>query len=150
MRTLPLLTLCSGLILFASCEKKPQAVEKPTATLANLETTRLGTAVDGYMASPTESQAATVEKAFAELDGEIAELDLRVTKTSGAEQEEARTKAVQLHTYRDREMARFTEAKLRVKTQDEKATAGAKVEAAADKLGDGVKEAVETVKEKLP
>jgi hypothetical protein len=150
MRTLLLLTLCTGIALFAACEKKPQVVEKPTATLANLETARLGMAIDAYVVSPTDAQASNVDRAFAELDGEIAELDLRATKTSGADREEARSKSAQLHTYRDKEMARFTEARIRVKTQAEKSTAESKIESAADKIGDGVKEAVETVTDKLP
>jgi Skp family chaperone for outer membrane proteins len=153
MRTLPSLALCAGISLFAACEKKPQVVEKPTPSLANVETARLGVAIDAYVASPTDSQAASVEKAFAELDGEIAELDQRVTKTSGADREEAQTKSTQLHTYRDKEMARYTEAKARAKTQ----ATGAKVETAVDKIedvakeaGNAVKEAADKTKEKLP
>lgn len=157
MKALPVLAVCASVSLFAACEKKPQVVEKPTPALANVETARLGVAVDAYVASPTDAQAANVDKAFAEIDGEIAELDQRVTKTTGAEREEAQTKATQLHTYRDKEMARFTEAKARAKTQAATRETGAKVEGAADKIsegakevGDAVKDAAETVKEKLP
>jgi hypothetical protein len=140
-------------VCLSACEEKREArqvVEKPTPALTNIETSRLGSAIDAYVASPTEAQAANVERAFSELDGEIAELDQRVAKSSGEDREEARTKSAQLHTYRDKEMARFTEAQLRVKTGAEKSTAGTKLEAAADKVGDEVKEAAETVKEKLP
>lgn len=143
--------------MFAACEKKPQVVEKPTPSLTNIETTRLGTAIDAYIASPSEAQAANVDKAFSELDGEIAELDLRVTKTTGAEREEAQTKASQLHTYRDKEMARFTEAKVRAKTQAAAEVTESKMEKAGDAIkegakdvGDAVKDAADTVKEKLP
>lgn len=157
MRSLPFLVLCAGTVLFAACEKKPQVVEKPTPALANVETARLGVAVDAYIASPSDALAADVDRAFAELDGEIAELDQRVTKTSGADREEAQTKATQLHTYRDKEMARFTEAKLRAKTQAAAKETGDKVETAGDKLkegakevGNAVKDAADTVKDKLP
>lgn len=135
---------------FTSCEKKPQVVEKPTATLSTTETNRVGSAVDAYIASPTETQAANVERALSELDGEIAELDQRANKTSGDEREEARTKSTQLQTYRDKEKARFTEARLRAKAGTTTSDATSKIEAAADKIGDEVKEAAETVKEKLP
>lgn len=157
MRTLPFFALSASVILFAACEKKPQVVEKPTPSLTNIETTRLGVAIDAYVANPSETQSASVDKAFAELDGEIAELDLRVTKTTGAEREEAQTKAAQLHTYRDKEMARFTEAKARAKTNAAAKDTETKVEKAGDaikdgakEVGDAVKDAADTVKEKLP
>jgi predicted amino acid racemase len=135
---------------FSACEKKPQVVEKPTASLSTVETNRVGSAVDAYIASPTEAQAANVERAFSELDSEIAELDQRVSQSSGDEREEARTKSAQLQSYRDKEKARFTEARVRSKVETETSSAGSKIEAAAEKIGDSVKDAAETVKEKLP
>jgi hypothetical protein len=137
-------------VLPACEEKKPQTVEKPTPSLSNRETERLGAAVDAYLADPTEARASDVERALAELDGEIAELDERVEKSSGGHREEAQRKAVPLRAYRDREKARFTEARLRAKTQEEVSTVGSRIEAAAEKVGDGVKDAVDTVKEKMP
>lgn len=157
MKPLSFFALSASVILFAACEKKPQVVEKPTPALANIETTRLGTAIDAYVVSPSEAQAANVDKAFSELDGEIAELDLRVTKTTGPEREEAQVKATQLHTYRDKEMARFTEAKVRAKTNAAAKETETNVEKAGDaikegakEVGDAVKDAADTVKDKLP
>jgi hypothetical protein len=158
MKYSTLLTLGGSLILFLSaCEEKPQVVEKPTAATTNFETARLGTAIDTYIATPSDAQAADVEKAFAEIDGEIAELDQRASSATGAERTEAQTKAGDLRAYRDKEKMRYTEAQARAKTN----AAGEQAESAAQKVGEGVRDAadavktgvdnaVDTVKENLP
>lgn len=138
------LTLGGSLVLFLSaCEKKPQVVEKPTPTTTNFETSRLGVAIDGYIANPTEAHAADVQMAVAEIDGEIAELDQRAAAVTGAERIEAQVKADNLRAYRDKEKLRYTEAQARAKTN----AAAEKTESTAEKVGDGVKDAADTVKD---
>ena len=137
------LTLGGSLILFLSaCEEKPQVVEKPTPATKNFETARLGAAIDSYAASPSDTQAADVQKAFDEIDGEIVELDQRASSVTGAERTEAQTKAANLRAYRDKEKLRYTEAQARAKTN----AAGDKAESAAEKVGEGVKDAANAVK----
>lgn len=145
----PYVLLCVLPFLFAACDRKPIA-EKPVATTANLETARLGEAIDLYISHPTAEQAATVDKSFAELDGEIAELGQRVSQASGAERDEAQAKATNLKTYRAKEQIRFTEAKARAQTQaatDGTKAAGEKIEEGVKKAGEGVKDAAEAVKD---
>lgn len=145
MKFSTLLTLGGSLVLFLSAceEKKPQVVEKPTPATSNFETARLGTAIDAYIASPGETTAANVRKGFAEIDGEIAELDQRITSATGADLTEAQTKAGNLRAYRDKEKLRYTEAQARAKTN----AAAASTESTAEKVGDGVKDAAEAVKD---
>ncbi len=158
MKTSTFLTLGGALaICLSACEeKKSPVVEKPTAVTSNLETTRLGTAIDGYIATPSDAQAAEVEKAFAEIDGEIAELDQKIARATGADLTEAQTKAGNLRTYRDKEKLRYTEAQARAKTnaavrstEDTAEKIGDSVKNAAEAVKDGVNNAVDTVKEKL-
>jgi len=152
----PYVLLCALTVLLPACDRKPVA-EKPVAATATLETTRLGESIDLYISHPTAEQAAIVDKSFAELDGEIAELDQRVTRTSGSERDEAQAKAADLKAYRAREQIRFTDAKALVQTQaaaDKAKSAGQKIgegaKDAADAVKEGVDKAVDTVKEKLP
>jgi len=146
-----LATGASLLVLFSACEEKPpQAVEKPTPQTTNLETSRLGSAIDTYARTPSAENAADVDRAFAELGGEIAELDQQVTKVSGAEATEARTKADNLRTYRDKERLRYTEVQARVQTEKIQSGArdvGDKIEDAARKTGEGIKDAAGAVKD---
>lgn len=144
MKFTTLLTVGGSLVLFLSaCEKKPQVVEKPTSATSTFETARLGTAIDAYIASPGETTAANVQKAFAEIDGEIAELDQRVATGTAGESAEAKVKADNLRAYRDKEKLRYTEAQARAKTN----AAAEKSESTAEKVGDGVKDAAEAVKD---
>lgn len=166
MKTLPLLLSAAAVsFFFTACEEKtPQVSEKPTASTTNIETTRLGTAIDSYISTPNATQSASVDEAFAELDGEIAELDQRVAAVSGDERTEAKSKADNLRSYRDKERVRYTEAQARAKAQDVKEGArnlgenveegakrvGEEVKDAAEAMKDGVGNAVDNVKENMP
>lgn len=149
----PALILAGALALATvACEKKPEVVEKPVPATSNLETSTLGTAIDGYVANSTSGQAALVDKAFAELDGEIAELDRRVADVTGAERTEAQAKADNLRSFRDKERLRYTEAQARAKTNEVKADtrdAGDRVEETARDAGEKVKDAAEAVKDSV-
>jgi len=89
-------------ILFsgASCERKVVVVEVPAATpipepvsrTKTLETGRLGSAIDEYERQPTAVHSAEVDKAFADLDGELAELREYIAKHDGEEQAKAAAK----------------------------------------------------------
>jgi hypothetical protein len=89
-------------VAFTGCERKPAVVEvrpatplaEPVARTKTLETSQLGVAIDAYERTPTEEHRADVRKAFAELDGEVAELEALVAQRSGTSRDEA-TKAAQ-------------------------------------------------------
>jgi hypothetical protein len=130
-----------GALSLASCERKPgtgdptlapnpnQAAgpselpagpvsEAPVAATKTLETVRLADAIDAFEKEPTVANHSSVKLAFAKLDGEIAELEDRVVKTSGSERAEAATKLDNLQKYRDAQLIRFP------KSQDETALDG--------------------------
>jgi len=174
---LPLL-LATG-FLFVACEKSetitvtipsPTPVDitrTPPAPTETLETSKLGSEVDRYVANATEENAADVRKAFAELDGEIAELEGRVAKTAGQDRAEAQAKLTNLQTYRAAESARFTAAAVPVpvissepvtpidartgaeKTGDSLEKAGEEVKDTAEKVGDTIKDGAENLGEQL-
>jgi len=104
---------------FTACERKTTAEEpsaspipvaqpaEPIAKTSTFETARLGAAIDKFKKTPTVENQSSVKLAFAELDGEIAELDDRAVKTNGNDSAEATAKSVNLKKYRDAEMIRF-------------------------------------------
>lgn len=146
----PIALAFAATLLLAACDRQPQVVEKPTPATANLETSRLGQEIDRYISNPTTEQAATVDKAFAELDGEIAELDQRASQVTGAERDEAQAKASNLKAYRAKEQMRYTEAKARAQANaaaESTQGVGEKIEEGARKAGEGVKDAAEAVKD---
>ena len=148
MKTLACLLLFA---LLCSCEdKRPQVIEKPTPQTTNLETNRLGTTIDAYVQAPNLERAAEVDRAFAELNGEIAELDQRAANSNGDVRATAVSKAADLRSYRDKEHIRYLEAQVRAKSDEAKQSSSdmtEKLKDAAQKTGEGVRDAAEAVKE---
>ncbi len=139
-------------ISLGACERKTVTIEAPTpvdlhwtpdAPTSTLETKKLGAAVDNYVASPTDTNAAQVKKTFADLDGEIAELEERVAKTTGQDRAEAQGKLTNLQTYRAAETARFSVAS--VKLAPAHPTPVVDTRAGAEKVGDGVENAANKI-----
>jgi len=141
-------------ILFsgASCERKVVVVEVPAATpipepvsrTKTLETGRLGSAIDEYERQPTAVHSAEVDKAFADLDGELAELREYIAKHDGEEQAKAAAKLANMQNYRAEEKVRFTaaQAKGSVGIREPDARTGAeKVGDSARKVGNGIEDA---------
>ena len=153
-------TLTGTLLAFAACEKRTVVVvEKPTgdpvAQTATIETSALKSAIDAYAQSPTAERAADARKAFADLDGEIAELQGHVAKKSGSEQAEAAQKLANLSAYRESEAKRFEKAggpNTRVivvdprpgveKVEDAARRTGEALKDAAKETGDAIRDAV--------
>lgn len=155
--TTPLLATALSLSIIGCDDRKPNVVEKPIASTENFETSRLGLAIDAYIAAPSETLAANVDGAFAQVDSEIAELDQRVATSNGEATIEPRRKATNLRAYRDKERLRYTEAQVRVKAAaagDSLRDMGDRVEDSARKAGnavkDGVNNAADAVKDALP
>jgi len=147
------------------CERKTVVIEtvpatpvaEPVAKTKTIETTRLGSAVDSYERNPNAENAAEVKKALADLDGEIAELEVLVVKRAGEGRDEAAAKLRNLQSYRTAEAARFTAAQAKAglgvapaadarsgadKVEDGARRAGETIENAAKKAGDAIKDAV--------
>ena len=158
------LALAAALALMA-CERKTVVVEvvpatpviEPVAKTKTLETSRVGSAVNAYERTPSAENHADVKKAFAELDGEIAELEALVAKRTGGERAEASAKQGHLQSYRTAKTARFTAVRAKSplgvhpaadarsgaeKVEDGAKRVGSSIEDAAKKTGDAIKDAV--------
>ncbi len=158
-----LFALVGGLAT-TGCDRKTVVIEvapatpiaDPVAKTKTLETSRLGGAVDAYERHPGAENHAAVKLALADLEGEIAELEVLVAKLTGGEREEAAVKLRNLQTYRAAELARFTEAQAKAplaapassdgrtgadKVEDTARRVGNSVEDAARKAGDAIKDA---------
>jgi len=148
---------------FTGCERKTVVVEvgpatspaEPVARTKTLETSQLASAIDAYERTPTQEHRADVRKRFAELDGEIGELEALVTQRTGTSRDQAAAKLRNLQTYRAAETARFTASQAKVvagvQTEGDARTGAEKVEDGAKHVGrtleDAAKRAGEAVKE---
>ncbi|MES2571095.1 MAG: hypothetical protein V4710_13695 [Verrucomicrobiota bacterium] len=162
------LLIATVALSLAACERKGSTVIVETRPphsspaeaippITTRETKKLGEAIDSFQAHPTAEASAEVKKRFAELDGEIAELELSAAKSSGREQEEANAKVRNLQSYRMTEAARFTRIqgpstdRLPSETPPDSRTATDKVEDKARDVGDrleaGAKKAGEVIKD---
>lgn len=96
----------AALLPVAGCDNRPASAH-PGASLETLETMRVGTHVDDYVANPTADNAQNVDRAFAALNREIAELRQRIAR--GDKTHEVVTKVRELEAFRDQERLRFAE-----------------------------------------
>ena len=173
-----LLTLTLAALTFAACDRQTKTViiedrrtlevAPPVSRTKSFETARLGRAIDAYESAPSVANSADVSKAFAELDGEIAELVGYIAKHDGAERAEAERKLADLRAYRAKENARYTVAQTQAapaaavitnepvrrdvdrvaeKTEDTARRVGDKVERGAKKVGEGLKDAADAVRD---
>ncbi len=155
--------LAIGLVSFA-CEKKVEVIvpsptpiditRTPDSATNTLETKKLGVAIDLYVSTPSAENAANVKGAFADLDGEIAELEARVAKTGGSDRAEAQAKLTNMQTYRAKETARYTVAAATAPMSNtvepvDTRTGAEKVEHTLDKVGNSIKRGTENVGDKI-
>lgn len=153
-------------LLAVGCEKKVEVIipsptpiditRTPEAATATLETKKLGAAIDQYVSTPSAENAANVNRAFADLDGEIAELQARVAKTSGSDQAEAQAKLTNLQTYRATETARYAAATATLPQTNitpvepvDTRTGAEKVEHTLDKVGRSIELGAKNVGDKV-
>lgn len=145
------LSLCLSLSLSA-CDRNPVATRSDVPQTATVETGSLDAALAAYDAAPTEPNEVEVKRAFARLDADIAQLDVRVAKLEGAEREGAARKASDLRTYRTRQQARYAKLKAGDVVEDlkpEARKAAEKVRKAVGEVGDTVSEAGKKIGEEL-
>lgn len=154
------LTIATALVCLG-CERKTVVVEMPPVTpiaepitqTKTLETSRLGSAVDDYEREPSAKNQGSVKRAFANLDGEIAELEELVAKKSGSERQEAAAKLKNLQAYRTAEAARFAAtpagALLSAPPSADARTGVDKAEDAANRIGNTIEDAARKTGEAL-
>ncbi len=117
-------------------------ISDPVAKTKTFETARLGEAIDNYERTPSEQNKAAVSTAFAELDGEIAELETLVAKREGTDRAEPAAKLKDLQAYRTKESARFVVAQGKAAvTSPEVKNAADTVEDAAKRVGNSIENA---------
>ena len=132
--------LAGTVLLFASCERRSETVQEtkvaeptkaePVSATTTFETTGLDRAIEAYRANPTEQNGAAVDKAFAELDIEIAELKQKGATATGNEKIDTDKKLSDLQAYRNKQRANYI---------------GEKAKAAAASAGEAIKNATEDV-----
>jgi hypothetical protein len=132
--------LAGMVLLFTSCERRSETVAEtrveepikaePASATSTFETAGLDRAIQAYRTNPTEQNKAAVDKAFAELDVEIAELKQKAVTSTGNEKTETERKLADLQAYRDKQRANYT---------------GEKAKHAAASAGEAIKDATEDV-----
>jgi hypothetical protein len=167
------LTLSIAILGSTACKREPRVIivetsptPLPESRTKTLETRVLGKEIEAFEANPSVTQSARVQKAFADLDGEIAELVAHVEQKTGEERREAERKLADLHEYRNAQNVRFLRAQSTARLEEkreavippaseaaERAERGAeklggKIDDAARKVEEGLKDAADAVREK--
>ena len=166
-----ILTITVAAVLAAGCNRQPRVIVEvappaptplPVARTVTFETRALGREIDTFEQTPSTVHRARVQKAFAEIDGEIAELVEYVAKKTGDGRAEAARKLANLRTYREAEHARFLRLEAKAPLPEPIVTGlparprgegtaeriGESIDKAARKVEESVKDAAEAVREK--
>jgi uncharacterized protein HemX len=101
-----------GITLLAACSDKQQA------TIKTAETEKAKAQVEQYNASGSKEDKLEAERAFADLDKEIKELEVRVDATSGEARSEAQNKLDDLRKRKIELRVDFTKAKFNALLED--------------------------------
>jgi hypothetical protein len=166
MKHFPILgVLAVAFLALAACDRNSSTlapagtpIPEPVAKTKTLETSRLADEIDRYDREPTAENAASVKKALASIDGEIAELQGSVAR-GGDGQAEAAAKVRNLESYRETQAARFAAMQAKSgahttspapdgrsgsdKAEAAAREAGVKIEEGARKAGNAVGNALE-------
>jgi uncharacterized lipoprotein YehR (DUF1307 family) len=113
---LQLLFIFTLTLIFMGCGKKEET------TFSNRETENAKQEIKAYEKDNSAAQKSEVELAFAELDQEIRELEIRVQKVEGDARVEAQQKLDALRQRKQELKADFTEAKFKALLEDIKNT----------------------------
>ena len=129
--------------IFAACCFGALAACKPAEPLPikTLETVTVEEKIRIFKADPSKANMTEVEKALADLNAEIKELEVREAKVGGAEKDEATRKLSDLRVKYDACSADFTAAKVQASVNK----AGETTQRALEKAGDAVKDAAQSV-----
>lgn len=144
------LLTAGGLLFLTGCDHKPPLPkdEAPEQTAPGVssaapktyETLHVERAIDSYQKYPSTGNEAEVERALSELSTEIATLQERAAKQTGAQQQETEATAKRFIDYQEKQALRFAKAKMSAKEGTEK-------KAPAESLSQEAKEAVEKAKD---
>lgn len=105
---------------------------QPALPMKTSETKAVEEKIRDFKAEPSQVNMQEVEKALADLNAEIKELEVRQSTVGGAEKDEATRKLSDLRDKYNAYVAEFT---------------GARVQASANKAGEAVKKAGDAVKD---
>jgi len=142
MTTLCVRKMCMAICLLAIVGCKPS--ESTSATKTS-ETTVVEEKIRKFKADPSRLNMAEAEKALADLNSEIKELEVREATVGGAEKDEITRKLSDLRGKYNTYFAEFTTAKV----QSSVSKASEKTGEALQKAGEAVKEAAQSVSDSL-
>ena len=142
MKNFLLKTLFAACCVGAIAACKPAQPPQPMKTL---ETVTVEEKIRIFKADPSKANMTEVEKALADLNAEIKELEVREAKVGGAEKDEATRKLSDLRGKYDAFSADFTAAKVQASVNK----AGETTQRALEKAGDAVKDAAQSVGDSL-
>jgi hypothetical protein len=166
---LPILAPLVAALGLAACEREPTVIvvnasptPLPQARTETLETRTLGKEIDAFEKDASLIQRARVDKAFSELDGEIAELVEHVAKETGDDKREAERKLADLNAYRNGEHVRFLRIQSTLRLEEKRESVvppgadpaeraeklGEDIDRAAKKAEDGIKDAADAIRDK--
>jgi uncharacterized protein YukE len=118
---------------------------KPTASMKTSETAVVEEKIRKFKAEPSKVNMSEVEKALADLNSQIKELEVREAKVGGAEKDEATRKLSDLRASYNAYNAEFTAAKVQASVNKASEATGQ----ALEKAGDAVKDAAKSVGDSL-
>jgi hypothetical protein len=118
---------------------------QPTPPMKTSETEAVEKKIREFKADPSNVNLQEVEKALADLNAEIKELELRQSTVGGAEKDEATRKLSDLRAKYNAYVAEFTGARVQASANK----AGEATGEALRKAGDAVKDAAQSVGDSL-
>ena len=142
MKNLLLKTIFAACCFGAIAACKPA---EPTPPMKTPETVTLEEKIRIFKADPSKANMTEVEKALADSNAEIRELEVREAKAWGAEKDEATRRLSDLRAKHDACSADFTAAKVKASVNK----AGETTQRALEKAGDAVKDAAQSVGDSL-
>ena len=153
-----ILTITVAAVLAAGCNRQPRVIVEvapsaptplPVARTVTFETRALGREIDTFEQTPSTVQRARVQKAFAEIDGEIAELVEHVAKKTGDARAEAARKLADLRAYREGEQVRFARLEVQKPFRAEEPGAPTRGDGTAEKIGEKIDRTANKIEDKI-
>jgi hypothetical protein len=142
MKTFPLKAIVTACCFGAIVACKPAEAPPPMKTS---ETASVEEKISKFKSDPSKANMDGVEKALADLNSEIKELEVREAKVGGAEKDEATRKLTDLRAKYNSYNADFTAAKVKASVTK----AGEATGQALEKAGEAVKDAAQSVGDSL-
>jgi hypothetical protein len=142
MKTLPLKAIVAACCFGAIAACKPPG---PPPAMKTSETAAVEEKMSKFKSDPSKANMDGVEKALADLNSEIKELEVREAKVGGAEKDEVTKKLSDLRAKYNIYSADFTAAKVKASVTK----AGEATGQALEKAGEAVKDAAQSAADSL-